>query len=88
MPPWWSVLFAQYRSDEIARNMLTKLRTKDQVLEAKVSSGTADMMQILHANEQATIFIAEELGRVKQQHFRLEPDGGKAVGTKRRFRDE
>ena len=52
------------RSDEIARNMLTKLRTKDQVLEAKVSSGTADMMQILHANEQATIFIAEELGRV------------------------
>ena len=52
------------RSDEIARNMLTKLRTKDQVLESKVSSGTADMMQILHANEQATIFIAEELGRV------------------------
>ena len=52
------------RSDEIARNMLTKLRTKDQVLEAKVSFGTADMMQILHANEQATIFIAEELGRV------------------------
>ena len=52
------------RSDEIARNMLTKLRTKDQVLEAKVSSGTADMMQILHANEQTTIFIAEELGRV------------------------
>ena len=52
------------RSDEIARNMLTKLRTKDQVLEAKVFSGTADMMQILHANEQATIFIAEELGRV------------------------
>ena len=31
------------RSDEIARNMLTKLRTKDQVLESKVSSGTADM---------------------------------------------
>ena len=52
------------RSDEIARKMLTKLRTKDQVLESKVSSGTADMMQILHANEQATIFIAEELGRV------------------------
>ena len=52
------------RSDEIARNMLTKLRTKDQVLESKVSSGTADMMQILHANEQTTIFIAEELGRV------------------------
>lgn len=52
------------RSDEIARNMLIKLRTKDQVLESKVSSGTADMMQILHANEQATIFIAEELGRV------------------------
>ena len=52
------------RSDEIARNMLNKLRTKDQVLESKVSSGTADMMQILHANEQATIFIAEELGRV------------------------
>lgn len=52
------------RSDEVAKNMLTKLRTKDQVLESRVTSGTADMMQVLHANEQATIFIAEELGRV------------------------
>lgn len=52
------------KSDEISQTMLTKLRTKDQVLESKVSSGTADLMQIAHANEQVSIFIAEELARV------------------------
>ena len=52
------------KSDSIAQTMLTKLRTKDQVLEARVSAGTADLMQLTHANEQATIFIAEELARV------------------------
>ena len=52
------------KSDAIAQTMLTKLRTKDQVLEAKVSSGSADLMQLVHANEQTTVFLAEELGRV------------------------
>ena len=52
------------KSDSIAQTMLTKLRTKDQVLEARVSAGTADLMQLAHANEQATIFIAEKLARV------------------------
>jgi len=52
------------KSDEISQTMLTKLRTKDQVLESKVSSGTADLMQIAHANEQVSVFIAEELARM------------------------
>lgn len=52
------------KSDEISQTMLTKLRTKDQVLESKVSSGTADLMQIAHANEQVSVFIAEELTRM------------------------
>ena len=52
------------KSDEISQTMLTKLRTKDQVLESKVSSGTADLMQITHANEQVSVFIAEELARM------------------------
>ena len=52
------------KSDEISQTMLTKLRTKDQVLESKVNSGSADLMQIAHANEQISVFIAEELARM------------------------
>ena len=52
------------KSDEISQTMLTKLRTKDQVLESKVNSGSADLMQIAHANEQISVFIAEELARI------------------------
>ena len=52
------------KSDSISQNMLTKLRTKDQVLESKVSSGSADLLQIVHANEQVSVFIAEELARM------------------------
>ncbi|MBN2643287.1 MAG: hypothetical protein JXR78_16670 [Victivallales bacterium] len=52
------------RSDSLSLAMLTRLRTKDQVLESKVNSGTADLMQIVHANEQVSVFIAEELSRM------------------------
>jgi hypothetical protein len=52
------------KCDTLSQTMLTKLRTKDQVLEAKVNSGSADLMQIAHANEQTTVFIAEELSRM------------------------
>ena len=52
------------RSDSMAQSMLTQLQSKDRMLETRVSSGTADLMQIAHANEQGTMFIAEELARV------------------------
>lgn len=52
------------KNDSVGQTMLTKLRTKDQVLEAKVSSGSADLMQIAHANEQVSVFMAEELARM------------------------
>ncbi len=52
------------KSDELSRMMLEKLRTKDQVLENKVNTGSADLLQIVHANEQVSVFIAEELARM------------------------
>ena len=52
------------RSDAMAQSMLTSLQSKDRMLESRVDSGTADMMQIVHAGEQTGVFIAEELARI------------------------
>ena len=50
--------------DTMAQSMLNALRTKDRVMESRVASGTADLMQITHAGEQGIMFLAEELARV------------------------
>ena len=50
--------------DSMGQTMLSALRTKDQVLESRVSSGTADLLQIAHAEEQGIVFIAEEMARL------------------------
>lgn len=52
------------KCNDIARSTLSILETKDRMLEARVNSGTADMMQIAHAQEQGAMFIAEELARI------------------------
>ena len=44
--------------------MLTALQTKDQVLESRVLSGSADLLQLTHASEQGIMFIAEEMARL------------------------
>ncbi len=52
------------KCDAMAQNMLTQLQAKDQILESRVTSGTADLLQLTHASEQGVMFIAEEMARV------------------------
>ena len=50
--------------DAMAQTMLTQLQMRDQVLESRVTGGTADLLQITHAGEQGIMFIAEEMARL------------------------
>ena len=52
------------KCDTMAQNMLAQLQAKDQVLESRVATGTADLLQLTHASEQGIMFIAEEMGRL------------------------
>ena len=52
------------KCDAMAQNMLAQLQAKDQVLESRVMSGSADLLQLTHASEQGVMFIAEEMARV------------------------
>ena len=51
------------KENQQTQDMLNSLRTKDKILEEKITLGNGDLMQLVHANEQTGIFIAEELGR-------------------------
>ena len=52
------------KCDQMAQNMLAQLQAKDQVLESRVATGSADLLQLTHASEQGVMFIAEEMARV------------------------
>ena len=52
------------KCDALSQSMLTALQTKDQVLESRVLSGSADLLQLTHASEQGIMFIAEEMARL------------------------
>ena len=52
------------KCDAMAQSMLSRLQAKDQILESRVMSGTADLLQLTHASEQGIMFIAEEMGRL------------------------
>ena len=52
------------KCDAMAQSMLAQLQAKDQVLESRVATGTADLLQLTHASEQGVMFIAEEMARV------------------------
>lgn len=52
------------RCDILAQNMLVQLQARDQVLESRVASGSADLLQLTHASEQGIMFLAEEMARV------------------------
>jgi hypothetical protein len=44
-------------------DMLNKLRAKDKILENQIATNNANLMQVVHAQEQTSVFIAEELAR-------------------------
>lgn len=50
--------------DMMSQSMLSALQMKDQVLESRVRSGSADLLQIAHAGEQGLMFIAGEMERL------------------------
>jgi hypothetical protein len=52
------------KGNNITQDMLNKLRTKDKILENKVTAGNPDLMQLVHAQEQTTVFLAEEAARI------------------------
>jgi hypothetical protein len=51
------------KEDNVTLEMLNNLRAKDKILDHQIANNNANLMQIVHANGQTSVFIAEELAR-------------------------